>query len=329
VTGLPANLQAGAPAFSADGKHVAFELLGGTLGSLTGTYTGPSQLVSLDFDQATMTFSNPKLLATMAGGGNMGGGGLNAGLPSFFPTNDAVAFHGQVSNPTSSHRYNTWNGATAQVWWSDLATGTATVLGTLNGLNGTTSYLPTNATHPDDTKLNYEPTVNPIVSGGYAWVIFTTRRIYGNLATQDPTISDPRHANYNYQDYTQVTCKKLWVAAMDIGSIKNGMFMEGVTPGTDPSHPGFYLPAQELAAGNARGFWVLDACKANGMSCTTGDQCCNGFCEPGDGGLVCSPPTGSCSGLQEKCTSSASCCDTTNLCINGFCSLGQPPSRPR
>ncbi len=312
VTGIPANLQAGAPAFSPDGKHVAFEFLSGTIGTATGNGT---QLVVLDFDLATMTFSNLNVLATMTGG-------ERAGFPSFFPTNDAVVFHYQIVN--SNHRYNTWSPAQAQIWWSDLPTGTATNLSALNGLDGTTSYLPTNATHPDDTTYNYEPTVNPIVSGGYAWVIFTTRRLYGNLATIQPYLSDPR--NYNATLYSNVTCKKLWVAAVDIGSIKNGKFTEGVTPGTDPSHPGFYLPAQELAAGNAHGFWVLDACKADGMSCTTGDQCCNGFCEPGDGGLVCSPPTGSCSGLQEKCTKSADCCDTTNLCINGFCSLGTPPS---
>ena len=36
----------------------------------------------------------------------------------------------------------------------------------------------------DDTTLNYEPTVLPVVAGGYAWVVFTSRRLYGNVATQ-------------------------------------------------------------------------------------------------------------------------------------------------
>jgi hypothetical protein len=323
VTGIPADLLAGAPAFSPDGKHVTFELLGGTLGTLTGSAM-PSQLVSLDFDQVTMAFSNPKLLATMPGGGSINGGGLNAGFPAFFPTNDAVVFHNQLSNPSGSHRYNTWQGATAQVWWSDLATGTAANLSNLNGLSGAASYLPTSTTHPDDTVLNYEPTAAPLVSGGYAWVIFTSRRLYGNLATIDPTISDPRHANYDALSYAQITCKKLWVAAVDIGSIKNGTFVQGWTPGSDPSHPAFYLPAQELVAGNARGFWVLDPCKANGASCATGDQCCSGFCEAGDGGaLTCGMQGSTCSGLQDKCTTAADCCDSTNLCVNGFCAQAQ------
>jgi hypothetical protein len=62
----------------------------------------------------------------------------------------------------------------------------------------------------------------------------------------------------------------------------------------------------------------------------TGDQCCNGFCEPNTSGmLVCgTPPTmdgGTCSGLQEKCTTAADCCSSQALCINGFCALPGPP----
>ena len=122
--------------------------------------------------------------------------------------------------------------------------------------------------------------MNPIASGGYAWVVFTSRRMYGNVATIPPFCSDPRGVDL----IKNITPKKLWVAAVDLNQ----------APGTDASHPAFYLPAQELLAGNARGFWVLDPCQADGTTCTTGDQCCNGYCEAdGDGGaLVCStmPP---------------------------------------
>jgi hypothetical protein len=323
VNGLPSGFQAGAPAFSPDGTHVSFELLAGTLGTITGSVTGQSNLVSLDFDKATLTFSNPKLLATMPGGGNAGGGGQNAGLPAFFPTNDAVVFHNQLSNPPALHRYNTWRGATAQVWWSDLATGTATPLATLNGFDNATkaSYLPSSVTHPDDTVVNYEPTAAPLVSGGYAWVVFTSRRLYGNLATNDPTVSDPRL--YDANDYTQITCKKIWVAAVDVGSIQNGKFVEGNAPGTDPSHPAFYLPAQELMAGNMRGFWALDPCLADGTTCMTGDQCCGGYCEPtGDAGtLTCGQVKTTCSGLQDKCSTATDCCNAGAICVNGFCAL--------
>ena len=47
-------------------------------------------------------------------------------------------------------------------------------------------------TSAQDATLNYEPTVNPIASGGYAWVVFTSRRMYGNVAQLDPWTSDPR-----------------------------------------------------------------------------------------------------------------------------------------
>jgi hypothetical protein len=307
VTGIPSNLQGGAPTFSSDTKHVSFEFIGGTIGTTTGNGT---QLVSMDFDETTNTFSNLKVLATMTGG-------KRAGFPSFFPTNDAVAFHYQIVN--SNHRYNTWHGAEAQIWWSDLATGTASSLFALNGLDSTgmTSYLPTIGTnHGNDTVLNYEPTVNPVASGGYIWIVFTSRRLYGNVATTDPWQSDPR--GYDATQVANATTKKLWVAAIDLNA----------PAGTDPSHPAFYLPAQELLAGNARAFWVLDPCRPDGQSCMSGDQCCNGYCEPGtgDAGLVCTntPPNAQCSQPQEHCTTAADCCQTTNACVNGFCAVSTP-----
>ncbi len=44
--------------------------------------------------------------------------------------------------------------------------------------------------------------------------------------------------------------------------------------------------AQELLAGNARGFWVVDPCHNDGTSCETGDECCGGYCRPGTGGAL-------------------------------------------
>lgn len=172
-------------------------------------------------------------------------------------------------------------------------------------------------THALDHNYNYEPTVNPVSSGGYAWVVFTSRRLYGNVANIPPFCSDPRgvdlHANMTTN--TNVTTKKLWVAAIDINAMS----------GSDPSHAGFYLPAQELLAGNARGFWVLDPCRADDASCETGDQCCNGYCEPNGiaGALVCStkPPNYICSELQEACALASDCCAPNALCVGGFCAI--------
>jgi len=303
-TGLPTAVRAGTPAFSPDGKHVAFVFVSGTIGGATGNNT---QLVSLDFDPTQNAFSNMRVLATIPNT-------YVGGFPSFFPTNDAVVFQYQNKGP----QMETWQGSQAQIWWSDLATGAQTALSGLNGLaaGGTTSYLPSGGTnHASDSQLNFEPTVNPVASGGYIWVIFTSRRLYGNVATTDPYQSDPRM--YDATVVANATCKKLWVAAIDLNA----------KPGTDPSHPAFYLPAQELLAGNSRGFWVLEPCRPNGQSCQSGDQCCGGYCEPsGDAGLVCTnaPPNATCSQPQERCMKNSDCCDTTNECVNGFCSVLPP-----
>jgi hypothetical protein len=67
---------------------------------------------------------------------------------------------------------------------------------------------------------------------------------------------------------------------------------------------------------------VLDPCKNDGDTCDSGDQCCNGYCEPNSSGqTVCSnaPPDTHCAGVQEKCMTSTDCCDPQNSCINGFC----------
>jgi hypothetical protein len=102
---------------------------------------------------------------------------------------------------------------------------------------------------------------------------------------------------------------KLWVSALDIGG----------APGTDSSHPAFYLDGQELTADNLRGFWVLPACEQNGGSCSSGDQCCSGFCRGSGSNLTCvMKPTG-CANDYESCTKASDCCNTGDACINGRC----------
>ncbi len=204
----------------------------------------------------------------------------------------------------------TRNGSEGELWWVDLKTHTAARLDTLNGKG----YLPNGGTnHGSDAVYQYEPTVNPVPSGGYAWVVFTSRRLYGNVATINPYWSDPR-----FHDISQTpTPKKLWVAAIDLNA----------KPGTDPSHPAFYLPGQELLAGNSRGYWVVDPCMPNGSSCQTGDECCGGYCEDVDGGIVCSSQPPACSNLNDKCTTTSDCCGASQgiQCINGRCAMSSPP----
>ena len=132
------------------------------------------------------------------------------------------------------------------------------------------------------------------------------------MATINPFYSDP-----SYHDLTAApTTKKLWVAAIDLNA----------PAGTDPSHPAFYLPAQELLAGNSRGYWVVDPCKGDGNSCETGDECCGGFCRPGAGGkLVCTAVVPSCAQEFELCNTGSDCCNSAAIpCINNRCALPLP-----
>jgi len=293
-TGLPAqNFQPGTPVFSPDGKHVAYNDYANA--------TSPQRPVaSLDFDPATKAFSNQQTLDTAPSG-------QRDLFPAFLPTNDAVIFEREVAN--DGEYGATRGGSEGELWWVDLKTHTAAALANLNGVG----YLPNGGTnHGNDAVLQYEPTVNPVPSGGYAWVVFTSRRMYGNVATQDPFLSDPR----NYDPATGITTKKLWVAAIDLNA----------KPGTDPSHPAFYLPGQELHAGNSRGYWVVDPCEPNGSSCLTGDQCCSGYCEDVDGGFVCGNQPPGCTGLGNKCKQASDCCGAAQgiQCIDGFCAQPNP-----
>lgn len=312
----------GTPMFSPDGSLVAFNPMAGS------GVTNPTQkLVVMDFDGANNAFTNPVVVSDGTGRPS----GERPGWPAFLPDGRSLVFQQQFAaggDGNAKGALYTRRGAKAQIHWASAAGGVVTPLDKLNGVG----YLPHLATplaltctadsqavggidpgHLDDHNANYEPTVNPVASGGYSWVIFTSRRLYGNVATIPPYCSDPRGVDL----VQNITTKKLWVAAIDV----NGQ------PGSDASHPAFYLPAQELLAGNSRAFWVLDACRADGVSCETGDQCCNGYCQPGAGdALVCvnQPPAASCSMVQERCDEAADCCDSANVCVGGFCAVAFP-----
>lgn len=333
TTGLPSGLRAAFPVFSPDGKHVAFTWYGGTVASFG---TGDTNtLAIMDFSGPTgaedaggggVTFSNFTPLYNPAGA-DAGAIGLRSIYPSFLPTSDAIVFENELrvdARTTGGQNYGetrgdcdnaaqacSATGSQSELWWIDLKTHTVHRLDKLNG----DAYLPSSGVHNGavDEILNYEPTVNPVPSGGYAWVVFTSRRLYGNVANRGAYESDPR----NFDLTTTPTPKKLWVAAVDLNA----------PPGTDPSHPAFYLPAQELFAGNSRGYWVVDPCAADGSTCATGDECCGGFCRAGaDGGLMCTDAKPTCAQEFEKCTTTADCCGKAAgiTCIDNRCATPTP-----
>jgi hypothetical protein len=318
-TGLAAGLGAATPTFSPDGTQIAFNFY-------AGTGADQKSLAWMSYTQATNTFGavttawTPTACSDADAAMCPVGSGVAAVFPSFLPTNNAVVFENQTvyngrdfggTRSTCDASGTCSNiGAEGELWWIDQKTKTAARLDQANGLG----YVPTGPNgHGNDSELNYEPTVNPVASGGYAWVVFTSRRLYGNIATINPYWSDPRFHDIS----TTPTTKKLWVAAIDLNA----------TPGTDPSHPAFYLPGQELLAGNARGYWVVNPCLPNGTTCSTGDQCCGGYCRAGDGGaLVCSPAGPGCSNLYEKCSTTSDCCGASMgvECIDMICSAPTP-----
>ncbi|HLK41502.1 MAG TPA: dickkopf-related protein, partial [Polyangiaceae bacterium] len=315
VTGVPSGLQAALPTFSPDGKHVAFNTWSGSFGG--ASKADRISLGVLDFD-GTSTFSNPRVVYTPP---PRGSAQPAVTFSSFLPTGTGVVFDLELSNPSGEWGF-TRNGNTSELWWVDVATQQAHRLDRLNGNDASGNpALPDNAsgaathTAAQDVTLNYEPTVCPIGAGGYAWVVFTSRRMYGTVAQLGPWVSDPR--KYPWLD--QVTDKKLWVAAIDLNA----------PPGTDPSHPAFYLPAQELHAGNSRGFWSFASCKADQQNCETGAECCGGYCEMGDGGLACTSSPPACAAVYERCARDSDCCGAQGnasgvACINAVCTQSQP-----
>lgn len=326
VTGLSAIASSlGTPMFGPSGDLLVINPMA------SSSITNPTQkLVVMNYSAANRSVSNPVVIADYS---NLAAPN-RPGWAAFLPDGKSVIFQHQLVaglDGNGNGVLHTRKGSKGQIAWTGVTDSkSVAALNQLNGRNANgTSYLPKlpspstlvctadgsqvgagsgmDVDHSTDADLNFEPTVLPVATGGYVWVVFMSRRMYGNVATVPPYCSDPRGVNL----VQNITTKKLWVAAVDV----NG------TQGTDVSHPGFYLPAQELLAGNSRGFWVLDPCRTDGNSCQSGDQCCGGYCNSDpNGNLVCgSTSGGQCSGVQEKCTTVADCCDTQNLCINGFC----------
>ncbi|HEY8090173.1 MAG TPA: hypothetical protein VIF09_20070 [Polyangiaceae bacterium] len=249
----------------------------------------PRTIAKMDFASGNKTFSG--LVDLASDPSNV------LGWPAFTPDGKWVVFQEEPSSSTAA--FETDAGNHGDLYFVDVATKNVARLDALDGYTGagaSSSYLPAN-----DPQLSFAPTVLPEAVGGYYWVVFTSHRSYGNTLASMAAGADG----------TADELGQLWVAALDLSP----------TPGKDASHPAFYLDGQELQADNLRGFWVLPPCEPQGGACTTGDQCCDGFCRPaGDGGpLECVPPPGGCSNEYELCTTSADCCGSGYQCINGRC----------
>ena len=160
-----------------------------------------------------------------------------------------------------------------------------------------------------DRHLDFEPTFAPVASGGKFWVVFHSRRTYGNELTG---------VAYNGEGNG---VKQLWVAAID----------QNPTAGVDPSHPAFHS-ARAVAphAQHARLLGTRAVQRQWHAGCGSGTECCGGYCAGGGAGtdasaLVCSATAVGCSQEGDKCATASDCCavgGAAQVCINSVCSFG-------
>jgi len=168
------------PAFSPDGTHLAFS------GNVTGAYPVEftrADLDVIDFDQATMTFTNRRMIAP--------GGTQAIAFPSFTPDSAWIIYQ---QGDYSRAKYGTSSVGHDDLYMTDLAMAAGPLsLAMASGANLSTT----------NQHLAYQPTVNPIAVGGYVWVVFVSPRDYGNEML---SVSNPTYENR----------KQLWVAAVDV-----------------------------------------------------------------------------------------------------------------
>lgn len=343
----PAGLKAGFPSFAHDGSAVVFNYRGGNASPLSALAADGTSVAMMSFD-GDRTFSSFRKLVTPAAGPSV--------WPTFLPAGQNGVVYEVETRTTPDGGYgftrhdcecSTYSGATGELWWvSTGATPVANRLHRANGYDatGTASAVPAMPTTGHavyggtagpagagfyEQRYNYEPTVLPKVIGGYSWVVFTSRRAYGNVATINPYASDPRYDDISIDP----TPKKLWIAAIS----------SSPTAGTDPSWPAFYLPGQELVAGNSRAVFALEACHPAVASspgpanlCDSDLDCCGA---PGAAACVLDPPpiasppvkhcittsAGACRAVGQTCTTTGQCCNAVSggVCAGGVCT--DPP----
>jgi hypothetical protein len=297
------------PAFSPDGTLFALATnCGGQPTGDSGTPTtfvlefASSNLVVYQFFEATGIFQNPQTLVTS------GQAGQSAfAFPSFSPDSKWLFFQGGNYSRAKYGACLATDPTTCEHGSDDLYVVSTTPGSTPVSLDETNAAGVQSA---GSLHLNYAPTVNPIVSGGYIWVVFTSPRDYGNLMVAPYPVQPPPN------DTTYINHKQLWVAAIDanIGQV-------------DPSHPPFWLPGQDMTTANMFGYWTLAPCKPTPgdggapATCATGFECCSGFCRNEGQGLVCVNNPGGCSQIGEMCTATSDCCGAGGnvSCLAGVC----------
>lgn len=320
------------PQFSPTGDMVAFnhakpDGAGGT---------DRRELAIATYDQATNTFGTPEVIvsnlgpapslpytATPSGSTPLSTGyegcmevtpaatgNLNPGMcdepcypafPFFTPDGRFVIFS-MINSPDFTTAFpGRDQPAKSELWFFDMKT---RELGPLTNANTTLD--------PNEAQLDHYPTVLPVQVGGYFWVFWTSRRAWGHQDTGGMGVQ---------QGVLDPLRKRIWAAAIQ----PRRETEEFGEPTGDPSFPGFYLEGQS-ESGNVRAFAALNPCKENGNDCTSGLDCCGGFCkfEEGETVGVCNDEA-ECAMTNERCDTDDDCCPPTapdepqNVCLGGYC----------
>jgi hypothetical protein len=298
--GVDANMGMMMPAFSPDGTKLAVVEAQQDADNVIPAAGVHEYIGYLDFTESSVTFG-PTLHKVVDGASAALANGRGLAYPSFSPDSTALAFHaGATSTGCNPNMCDDASPDDGNLYAATLAGGAPVRLAAAD-----------DATVTHDLNDSVEPTFNPIVRGGYSWVVFTSMRAFGNVPW--PAGTGTGHVNGK---------RRLWVAAVD-----------PMTGASDPSHPAIYLEGQENTP-NMRGFWTLAACIPSGGSvadagtagtdggamCTAGYQCCSGFCLNGQ----CSDITMvTCVGVGGMCTKTSDCCNPGLVtCQQGVC---RPP----
>ncbi len=257
------------PAWSHDGNHIAF------VQNTAGVWGDDPQMgdISLMDVTAPDTFGAPRIIHH---GSDLPGGVCDS-YPTWAPDGTLLAFgHG--------------TGARSESRMSDL------FIMAPDGSAVRALSAASPGTHDD-----FQPRFSPFTQGGYFWMSFLSRRIYGNPQIGNSTSSASPSRR-----------QQIWVTAIRTDG----------AGGADPSSVPYWLPGQDPHSANIAAYWAARACRADGDACDVGSECCGGECLPGPGGaLVCSPPpVERCHHATETCSTDADCCASESLvCQNHVC----------
>ncbi len=354
ASGLDANNFMWMPQFSPQGDKVVFNHARLVKNQDSTTTTDRRRLAVVTFDQKTRTFGpvTAKLTTEPQGpapsanyrpdgsivefAGNINSGcspslsgdaaraAIKAGScngkpcypawPFFTPDGNGVIYS-LISEPDFAVAFpGRETPAKSELWYWDLTTGERVLLANANkGLA------------EDDPQTSYYPTVLPVQIGGYYWLVFTSTRKWGTRDTNAPAAEALAwDAAFLSTSVSEGYKKRLWVSAIKPRLREGGEFQTDKLE--DPSSPPFYLEGQS-STGNTRAFAALNPCKKEKETCTSGLDCCTGYCkvEKGEAEGVCVPEV-SCSAQGDKCEANEDCCPPEDngdpyVCVGGRCGV--------